>query len=176
MRTKVKKQTWLDSIYKVKEKWVECYMKDVFALEMRSTQLSKSLNSELQRHFKFDFDIIQFLKHFEGLVESKRNKELNSEFESRKKLPKIKMRTPMLIQASKPYTPHILEPFQGEYVRSMVACTTTLECENEYFVAIGSLDENFTFEKEYKVNGDPLKQTSTVVGNSIESEYCAAML
>jgi zinc finger SWIM domain-containing protein 3 len=25
MRTKVHKQTWLDSIYKVKEKWVECY-------------------------------------------------------------------------------------------------------------------------------------------------------
>jgi zinc finger SWIM domain-containing protein 3 len=37
MRTKVKKQTWLDSIYKVKEKWVECYMKDVFTLGMRST-------------------------------------------------------------------------------------------------------------------------------------------
>ena len=71
------------------------------------------------------------------------------------------MRTPILIQASKLYTPHIFEAFQGEYERSMVACTTALECENEYLVAIESLDENFTFEKEYKVNGDPLKQTST---------------
>jgi zinc finger SWIM domain-containing protein 3 len=31
MRTKVHKQTWLDNIYKVKEKWVECYMRDVFS-------------------------------------------------------------------------------------------------------------------------------------------------
>jgi hypothetical protein len=26
MRTKTTKQTWLDSIYKMKQKWVECYM------------------------------------------------------------------------------------------------------------------------------------------------------
>jgi len=44
----------------------------------------------------------------------------------------------------------------------MVACTTALEDNNEYLLAIGSLAENFTcFEKEYKVTGDPLKQTST---------------
>jgi zinc finger SWIM domain-containing protein 3 len=43
----------------------------------------------------------------------------------------------------------------------MVACTTTLEETNEYLVAIGSLDENFTLEKEYKVIGHPLEQTST---------------
>jgi len=161
MRSKAKKQTWLDSIYKVREKWAECYMKDVFTLGMRSTQLSESLNSDLKRHFKSDFDIIRFLKHFERVVEYKRKKELQSEFESRKKLPRIKMRTPMLIQASKLYTPHIFEAFQGEYERSMVACTRTLEGTNEYLVAIGSLDENFTFEKEYKVTGDPSDQTST---------------
>ena len=145
----------------VKEKWAECYMKDVFALGMRSTQLSESLNSELKRHFKSDFDIIRFLKHFERVVEDKRKKELDAEFESRKKIPRIKMRTPMLIQTSNLYTPIIFEAFQGEYERSMVACTTALEGSNEYLVAIGSLDENFTFEKEYKVTGDPLEQTST---------------
>ena len=162
MRTKASKQTWLDSIYKVREKWAECYMQDVFTLGMRSTQLSESLNSELKRHFKSDFDIIRFLKHFERVVADKRKKELDAGFESRRKQPRIKMKTPMLLQASKLYTPIIFEAFQGEYERSLVACTTTLEGNNEYLVAIGSLDENFTcFEKEYKVTGDPLKQTST---------------
>jgi len=74
MRTKASKQTWLDSIYKVREKWAECYMQDVFTLGMRSTQLSESLNSELKRHFKSDFDIIRFLKHFERVVADKRKK------------------------------------------------------------------------------------------------------
>ena len=95
-------------------------MKNVYALGMRSTQLSENLNSELKRHFKSDFNIIRFLKHFERVVEDKRKKELDAEFESRKKIPRTKMKTPMLIQTSKLYTPIIFEAFQGEYERSMV--------------------------------------------------------
>ncbi|XP_062201502.1 protein FAR1-RELATED SEQUENCE 5-like [Phragmites australis] len=72
MRKKVSKQTWLDSIYKLKEKWAECYMKDVFTLGMRSTQLSESLNNDLKIHFKSNFDIIRFLKHFERVVQGKK--------------------------------------------------------------------------------------------------------
>ncbi|KAG2595711.1 hypothetical protein PVAP13_5KG097309, partial [Panicum virgatum] len=71
------------------------------------------------------------------------------------------MKTPMLIQSSNLYTPIIFEAFQGEYERSLVACSTALDGNNCYLVAIGSLEENFTFEKEYKVFGDPLEQTST---------------
>jgi len=67
----------------------------------------------------------------------------------------------MLIQTSNLYTPIIFEAFQGEYERSMVACTTALDGNNCYLMAIGSLEENFTFEKEYKVFDDPLEQTST---------------
>ena len=136
-------------------------MKGVFTLRMRSTQLSESLNSDLKQHFKSNFDIIRFLKYFERVVEYKRNNELNTEFESRKKLPRLKMRTPMLIQASKLYTPTIFEAFQSEYERSMAAYTTALEGKNEYLVAIESVDENFTLEKEYKVIGDPSDQIST---------------
>jgi zinc finger SWIM domain-containing protein 3 len=134
-------------------------MKDVFTLGMRSTQLSESLNNDLKRHFKSDYDIIRFLKQFERVVEYKRKKELQSEFDSRKKLPRIKMRTPMLLQASRLYTPTAFEAFQSEYERSMVACTKALDGTNGYLVAIGSVDENekFTLDKEYKVIGHPLE-------------------
>jgi zinc finger SWIM domain-containing protein 3 len=94
-------------------------------------------------------------------VEYKRNNKLHIEFESRKKLSRLKMRTLMLIQASKLYTPIIFEAFQCEYERSMVACITPLEGKNEYLAAIGSFDENFTLYEEYKVTGDPADQTST---------------
>ncbi|KAL6646596.1 hypothetical protein ACP70R_015673 [Stipagrostis hirtigluma subsp. patula] len=160
MRTKAHKQTWLDSIYKLKEKWAECYMKDIFTLRMRSTQLSESLNNDLKIHFKSDFDILRFFKHFERVVQGKRNNELNSEFDSRTKLPRVKIRTPMLLQASKLYTPIIFEAFQGEYERSMTACTKVVDGNNQYLVAIGSLDENLTLEDEYKVIGNPLEQTA----------------
>jgi zinc finger SWIM domain-containing protein 3 len=107
IRSKVdkKKASWLDNIYKFKEQWAECYMRDIFTLGMRSTQLSESFNSDLKTHLKLDLDIISFLKHFERAVQTKINKELDEEFEARKKLPRIRMNTPMLMQASKIYTP-----------------------------------------------------------------------
>jgi zinc finger SWIM domain-containing protein 3 len=157
MRKKVSKQTWLDDIYKLKEKWAECYMEDVFTLGMRRTLLNESecLNNDLKIHFKSDFDIIKFFKHFESVVQGKRDKELNSELDSRKDLPKICMKRPppILVQASKLYTPIIFETFQGEYEKSLAACTKALEGDNEYLVG------DFTLKEEYKVIGDPLKQT-----------------
>nr|CAE04392.2 OSJNBb0006L01.4 [Oryza sativa Japonica Group] len=160
MREKVSKQTWLDSIYKLKEKWAKSYMRNVFTLGMRSTQLSESFNNDLKIHFKSDFDIIRFFKHFERVVQGKRNTELASEFDSRKKLPRIKMRAPMLLQASKVYTPIIFEAFQGEYERSMAACTKALDGDNEFLVSIRSFEGDLTFEEEYRVVGDPSEQTS----------------
>ena len=37
-----------------------------------------------------------------------------------------------------------------------------IEGNSEYLVAISSLDDNFISEKEYKVIGDPLAQTSNM--------------
>ncbi|WVZ59699.1 hypothetical protein U9M48_009809 [Paspalum notatum var. saurae] len=155
MRKKVPKQTWLDSIYKLKEKWAAYYMKGVFTLGMRSTQLSESLNNDLKINFKSDLDLIRFFKHFKRVVQGKRNTELNSEFDSRKKQPRIFMRRPpaMLVQASKKYTPVIFEAFQGEYERSLQACAKAMDGNNEYLVG------DFTYEEGYKVIGDPSKQT-----------------
>jgi zinc finger SWIM domain-containing protein 3 len=163
MRNKVeeKKASWLDSIYKVKEKWTECYMRDVFSLGMRSTQLSESFNSDLKKHLKSDFDIIRFLKHFERAVQGKRDKELDAEFEARKKLPRIRMKTPMLLQTSKLYTPIIFEAFQGEYERSMAACTRALDGDNTYAVAVLRADGDLSSEIERIVVGDPLEQTAS---------------
>lgn len=89
-------------------------------------------------------------------MQLKRDKELNSLFESRKKLPRIKMKIPILLQASKLYTPIIFEAFQAEYERFMAACAEVLDGDNKYLVAIG--DENLAFEEEYMVAGNPLEQ------------------
>lgn len=50
------------------------------------------------------------------------------------------------------YTPIIFEAFQGEYERSLAAYTKSLDGINEYMVG------DITYEEEYKVIGDPLKQ------------------
>ncbi|PVH62602.1 hypothetical protein PAHAL_3G334900 [Panicum hallii] len=160
MRCKVHKKTWLDSIYKVKEKWAECYVRDVFSLGVRNTQLSESFNNALKNHLKSDFDIVRFLKNFERTVQEKRRKELD-EFESRKKMPRRQMSTPMLVQASQVYTLVIFEAFQSEYERSMAACARVFDGDNKYAIALGSLRDNLSFEDERIVIGDPLNQKAS---------------
>ena len=128
---------------------------------VRSTQLSESFNNALKNHLKSDFDIVRFLKHFERTVEDKRAKELESEFEARKKIPRRQMHTPILLQASEVYTPVIFEAFQGEYERSMAACARVLDGEHKYAVVVGNLLGELSSEVEYIVIGEPLNQKTS---------------
>ncbi|XP_056691911.1 protein FAR1-RELATED SEQUENCE 5-like [Spinacia oleracea] len=163
LRGKVTKQSWLDSIYAVKEKWAECYMTNVFSLGMRSTQLSESFNKDLKGYLKCTMDIMRFFKQFERVIVLKRQNETNNEFDSREKLPRIKMRrSPLLRQVGQIYTPNIFEAFQDEYDWS----TTTYikqpvedQVSNEYRVVISDLENNNSIDKEYQVLGDPLTET-----------------
>ena len=134
-------------------------MRDIFSLGVRRTQLSENFNNALKNHLKLGFDIIRFLKHFERTVQEKRDKELQSEFEARKNIPRRQICTPMLLQASEVYTPINFEAFQGPYERSMAACSRELD-ENKYAIAIGSFHGDLSFEEERIVIGDPLKQTA----------------
>lgn len=52
MQSKVKQGSWLDGIYTLKHKWAYCFMKNVYTLGMRSTQLSESLNKDLKEYLK----------------------------------------------------------------------------------------------------------------------------
>jgi zinc finger SWIM domain-containing protein 3 len=158
MRGKVSKSTWLDSIYMLKHKWAECYMLGVFSIGMRSTQLSESLNNALKGHLKSDLDIIRFLKRVEHVVQDKRDKELQAEFESRKKQPRIRMMAPILIQASMIYTPPIFEVFQAEYEKCLAAYTTSSNASNEFVIAIGAPKGTLTNEEERKVIVNPIEQ------------------
>jgi hypothetical protein len=47
--TRRKIKTWLDNIYRLKEKWAIRFMNDVFTPGMRSTQLSEVLNNDLKK-------------------------------------------------------------------------------------------------------------------------------
>jgi hypothetical protein len=105
---------------------------------------------------KCDLDITRFFTHFERVVASKRAKELDVEYNSRKKLPRIQMKTPMLIQASNMYTACIFEAFQVEYERSLAAYARPMKTPNEYIVGVVRVVNGKTIiEKEYKVESDP---------------------
>jgi zinc finger SWIM domain-containing protein 3 len=61
-------------------------MKNAFTLGVQSTQLSESLNGDLKAYLKLYLNIVDFFQHFERVLEQKRHKELEAEFNARKKL------------------------------------------------------------------------------------------
>jgi zinc finger SWIM domain-containing protein 3 len=87
----------------------------------------------------------------EHVVEDKRERELQAEFESRKKQPRILMMTPILVQTSKIYTSVIFEAFQAEYEKSLAVYIIDSNRSTEFSIAIGALVESSTLEEERTV-------------------------
>ncbi|XP_042507427.1 protein FAR1-RELATED SEQUENCE 5-like [Macadamia integrifolia] len=149
----IKNGSWLDRIYGLKEKWAKCYMKKIFTIGMQSTQLSESLNRDLKDYLKSNLDVVQFLEHFERIVNEKRDNELKAEFDAKNKVPRnMFYKSPVMKQAGEVYTPWIFEEFQAEY-NWIGACYIKFRNESnallEYVVAI------FEQEGDFKVLCNP---------------------
>ena len=86
-----------------------------FSTGLTTTQLSESLNSDLKNYLQSDYGIVKFFTHFERLLNAKRYNELQVEYNLRQKLPKVKIASPMLIQAANIYTPKLFLKFQKQY-------------------------------------------------------------
>jgi len=78
-------ERWRTLLETIKEKWESCYMKIVFTLGMRSTQLSESVNADIKSFMSVDLDIIKKFKRLEVVWEEKRYNDLKSEYEARQK-------------------------------------------------------------------------------------------
>jgi zinc finger SWIM domain-containing protein 3 len=99
----------------LKEKWAQAYVKRTFTAGIRSTQLSERFNYDLKDCLHTDLNILEFFTHFERVVKQKRDKELEAEYNSRQKFPRLNLKSsPMLNQVAKVYTPKAFELFQNE--------------------------------------------------------------
>ncbi|KAJ4776725.1 Protein FAR1-RELATED SEQUENCE 5 [Rhynchospora pubera] len=118
---------WQDFIYKSKEKWAYCFMKDVYTLGICSTQSSESFNSILKSYLNCKLDVCRFMEQFDRVLEQNREKEIKSEYAMRSKQSILKFKMPILCGASKLYTPKVFELFQAEVELSMLAHIECLE-------------------------------------------------
>ncbi|XP_059455217.1 protein FAR-RED IMPAIRED RESPONSE 1-like [Corylus avellana] len=130
--------SWLQRLFEVKEKLAKAYVKMSFSAGINSTQISESLNASLKNYLQSDYDIVKFFTHFERLLNDKRYKELLAEYNLRQKLPKIKILSPMLVQAAKIYTSQPFlkfqkqyEEFQGAYIKEHIEINSS----HEYIVS-----------------------------------------
>ncbi|XP_078182803.1 protein FAR1-RELATED SEQUENCE 5-like isoform X1 [Carex rostrata] len=172
LKRKVNADPWLDGMYKIKEKWAQCYMKQALTLDLQKLQLNEGFNKDLKACLSSDLEVVHFFKQLEVLVSQTRQKEIESEIVSKRRIPFLKMRTPILLQASRIYTPKIFESFQDEYELAMGAYVKPPfegQQKNEFFVSVGDLELESRYEKCFKVIGNVSDQMVLCNCNKFES-------
>ncbi|KAK2654072.1 hypothetical protein Ddye_013928 [Dipteronia dyeriana] len=123
----VHENTWLKSIFDLKEKWVYPYVRHAWSAGMKSTQLSESFNATLKEYLKSDLNVSQLFMHFERVVNDKRYKELEAEYDLLYRLVNVKLNAKMSIQAREVFTKAIFLEFQHEFKQDVelnMNCTT----------------------------------------------------
>jgi zinc finger SWIM domain-containing protein 3 len=142
-----KEKPWLQRMYKIKEKWAFCYMKNAFTLGMRSTQLSESVNASIKGFMNANLDIIKFFNRFEDVVEQKRYNELKCEYESCFKVPRLKNQySHILQQMSKLYTPAVFELFQQEYELFEACSLTSMTIQTAAVDCVITMEKDLSFD------------------------------
>ncbi|TXG73554.1 hypothetical protein EZV62_002133 [Acer yangbiense] len=133
--------SWLKSIFELRKKWAYVYVKQAWSTGMKSTQLSESFNGSLKDYLKSDHNLPQFFMHFEKMVNDKRYKELEAEYDSCYRLVNLKIPVKMLIQARDIYTKPIFEEFQEQFVEAVeLNITNCIEDNGDFMYTLTMYD------------------------------------
>ncbi|KAM3712710.1 hypothetical protein ACJW30_01G203100 [Castanea mollissima] len=160
------RETILIDQFKLKEKWAQAYVKRTFTARMKTTQLSESFNADLKDCLRTNLNIVEFFPHFERVVNQKRDKELEAEYNSRHKFPRLKLKSsPMLNQVATMYTFMLFDSFQTE-VEEVMALSILERNESQthsYVVGV------FNQYGKYEVMWNPLDETLSCSCRKFES-------
>nr|XP_023918680.1 protein FAR1-RELATED SEQUENCE 5-like [Quercus suber] len=127
------------------EKWAQAYVKKNFTAGMKTTQLSESFNADLKDCLCTDLNIVEFFTHLETVVSQKRDKELEAEYNSRQKFPRLKLKSsPMLNQVATMYMPKLFDLFQIKVEESTSTSSTSYQGGSSASVALVSYLESIS--------------------------------
>ncbi|XP_020266769.1 protein FAR1-RELATED SEQUENCE 5-like [Asparagus officinalis] len=73
---------WLQTVYKCREHWVPCYLKDTFFAGMRSSQRSESINAFFDGYVNSQTQLHEFVTQYEKAVTNRRFSEAHEDFKS----------------------------------------------------------------------------------------------
>ncbi|PKA46963.1 Protein FAR1-like 5 [Apostasia shenzhenica] len=139
--------SWLAKLYEDREKWSLAYGRETFCADIKISLIKESISCKLKQHLCLQHKLLDFFKHYENLLDEKRNAELQADYRaghSSSKMPASRM----LRQAANLYTPSVFKIFQSEFELSMdlmvyncdhvettlIYKVTTEDCKKEYIV------------------------------------------
>ena len=86
----LEKNQWMANLYDLRKKWVIVY-RDSFTADMTSTQRSQGMNNVFKKRFRRKRGLSELLAECEKVSASLRENELDADFNSRRKTPRLQL-------------------------------------------------------------------------------------
>ncbi|KAH7681062.1 zinc finger SWIM domain-containing protein 3 [Dioscorea alata] len=138
----------LTRLYEDRHQWALAYGRETFCADMTSTLTNESISGAL--NVSQGSDLLDFLKHYEGVLGERRLLEVKSDIQANQSVSKLPS-SRMLKQTIHAYTPAVYKIFQREFELSM-DCMVYSSGQDESSFEFKVTDEEKT--KEYKVRFD----------------------
>ncbi|KAL6646750.1 hypothetical protein ACP70R_015444 [Stipagrostis hirtigluma subsp. patula] len=116
VKYKVKDNSWLDNMYKLREKWATVHRRDSFSADMTSTQRSEGMNNVFKKTFRRKLSLSELLEEYDRCIVRLRRAEKYEDYKSRHTDPvRCIDNLPLLETAAKSYTRTVYYVFEEEF-------------------------------------------------------------
>ncbi|KAM0893729.1 hypothetical protein ACQ4PT_024923 [Festuca glaucescens] len=140
--------SWIQTLYGLREKWAAVYRNDSFSADMTSTQRSEGMNNVFKKQFRKKLCVSELLVEYEKCAASLRGNELDADSKSRKSKPVPFVRNlPMLKTAAESYTRRIYNDFEEEFKQQHSVKCESLLCKHA--LRVFNINEVFTLPSQY---------------------------
>lgn len=112
------KNTWLQGLFSIRQRWVPLYLKDNFFAEVSPSQKLETMNDFYKKLFNTKTSLKVLLAQFELAMASRYEDEAQGELDTVCTSPILKTASPIERQAALIYTRTVFEKFQEEFVES----------------------------------------------------------
>ncbi|XP_062203726.1 protein FAR1-RELATED SEQUENCE 5-like isoform X2 [Phragmites australis] len=115
----LRKNSWLQAIYNIRQKWVPLYLMDTFFADVSPTLKKETMNDFYKKYFNTKTTLEVFLNQFDSRVASRYEDEAKADMDDY--LNKATTKTASLIekQAANTYTKAVFSKFQEEFTESL---------------------------------------------------------
>lgn len=117
---------WLDVMYKIRERWVPAYTRNIFSAHMTSSQRAESSHNFFKRYVSRENTMLDFVTRFNRALSHVRHKELDLDHKDVNESPLLKTPRVMEKKMSELYTRHVFYKFQAEVFQSSAYVLTRI--------------------------------------------------
>uniref|UniRef100_A0A8I6WED3 Protein FAR1-RELATED SEQUENCE n=1 Tax=Hordeum vulgare subsp. vulgare TaxID=112509 RepID=A0A8I6WED3_HORVV len=123
--------SWINNMFKFREKWATVYRRDSFNADMTSTQRSEGMKNAFKTTFNGKLSLSELLEKYYKCVTRLRRKEKYEDYKSRYTDPVLCIpRHPLLKAAATSYTRSLYAYFEAEFQRQFTWSCTMLSNES----------------------------------------------